>query len=168
MIMRNSLAGLPAYINRDNVEKLVARKMQENNFTGYNCDPFDQSANLVLGAGAQGIQVTIQVGNDADFVLIASEMVVTDATLIAALFGAFTVTISDSTAGRNLSNAPVHALTYFGTGQLPRLWYEPKLFQASSTILLTFNNLIAAAQTIYITLTGYKIFYQREMRSGIA
>lgn len=162
MIMRqNSLSGLPAYINRDNIEKLIANKMKENHFTSYLCDPFDQSITFVLGVSAQGVQNTIQVGNDADFVLISTEMVVTDATFIAALFGAFTVTISDSTAGRAMSNAPVHALTLFGTGQLPRLWYEPKLFQASSTILITTNNLIAAAQTIFMTFTGYKIFYQR-------
>lgn len=163
MITRNHGMGamVDAYINKANIDKLVEKKIRDNGFSGYVCDPFSQSINFVLAISAQGVQQAIQIGNDADFVLLTSEMVVTDATFVAALFGAFTVTITDSTAGRNLSNAPVHALTQFGTGQLPRIWFEPKLFQASSTILLTFNNLVATAQTIFITLDGYKIFYQR-------
>jgi len=69
-----------------------------------------------------------------------------------------TVQITDSGSGRNLMEAPVPISNVFGTGELPFILPQPKLFLARTTITVSVTNLDDANVYIRLSLIGYKVF----------
>lgn len=51
-----------------------------------------------------------------------------------------TMLVTDTGSGRQLMDAEVSLSNFFGTGQIPFIWQQPKTFSARSTISVTINN----------------------------
>jgi len=68
------------------------------------------------------------------------------------------VTLSDSGAGRNLSNSPVAINSLFGTGERPFIWARPKVLDPNSTFVAQVQNLVATAFNVRLAFQGFKIF----------
>lgn len=69
------------------------------------------------------------------------------------------VNITDSGSGRNLMETAIPVPNLFGTGQIPFILPQPKLFLARSTIAITVTNF--SAVTVYnlkLSFIGYKVF----------
>lgn len=73
-------------------------------------------------------------------------------------YAPFTVTLSDSGSGRDLSSAPVSWALQFGTGTWPVVWPTPKILDPNSTFTARIQNLVATAFNIRMAYIGYKIF----------
>jgi len=73
-------------------------------------------------------------------------------------FAPILVTLSDSGAGRNLSNSPVAINSLFGTGERPFVWARPKVLDPNSTFVAQVQNLVATAFNIRLAFQGFKIF----------
>lgn len=73
-------------------------------------------------------------------------------------FAPLLVTLSDSGAGRNLSNSPVAVNSLFGTGERPFLWARPKILDPNSTFVAQVQNLVATAFNVRFAFQGFKIF----------
>lgn len=70
-----------------------------------------------------------------------------------------TVIIQDSGSGRLLMNGPVPLVNIAGTGQLPFILPESRIFQPNSTISIVLNNLSATQyDNVNFSLVGRKIF----------
>lgn len=71
-----------------------------------------------------------------------------------------TVTIKDTTSGRDLMTAAVPIPAMFGTGELPFILPVPKLLPKTSTITVNFANISAAENYSYLALEfhGQKLF----------
>jgi hypothetical protein len=68
------------------------------------------------------------------------------------------VTLTDSGAGRSLSDNPVPIDSWFGTGMRPYHWPIPKILDPVSTFSTTLQNLTATAWHVRLAFHGYKIF----------
>ncbi len=73
-------------------------------------------------------------------------------------FAPILVTLSDSGAGRNLSNSPVAINSLFGTGERPFIWARPKVLDPNSTFVAQVQNLVATAFNVRLAFQGFKIF----------
>jgi len=73
-------------------------------------------------------------------------------------FAPILVTLSDSGAGRNLSNSPVAVNNYFGTAERPFIWARPKVLDPNSTFVAQVQNLVATAFNLRFAFQGFKIF----------
>lgn len=70
-----------------------------------------------------------------------------------------TVTLQDTGSGRYLMNGPVALTAIFGTGQLPFILPEPKIFVARSTLLIAVANYGGTdLVNLYLTFIGTKLF----------
>lgn len=70
-----------------------------------------------------------------------------------------TIQITDSGSGRNLMEAPVPISNIMGTGELPFILPQPKLFLARTTISVSVNNFsTSVAYNLRLSLIGYKVF----------
>jgi hypothetical protein len=114
--------------------------------------PFDYAFSggvVVIGAGQQGLNATVQIDQDSDFEWI---WIVTSST------GRYSVQIQDGSTGRTLSNGPINDVNYAGTAQLPFPLIEPYLLARSGVLRGTFNDQSAAQNTVQLLLRGYKLF----------
>jgi len=69
------------------------------------------------------------------------------------------IVITDTGSGRQLMPAPIPIPSLFGTGQLPFILPNPRLFMRNSTIQVTFTNLDATnAYTVRLAFIGYKVY----------
>lgn len=106
---------------------------------------------------------SISIQNDADFVWTQGSVVVTNAagtTFTSALNVPILSLISDSAAGRNLSDSSTHVSNYFGTAQQPFILSFPKIFRAGGQVSVQLQNLDAAnAFRVFIALHGFKVFF---------
>ncbi len=115
---------------------------------------------IAAGASATG-NVNIQA--DSDFVLQKltyfadiGTAIQTDSSRVIPLL---TVQITDSGSGRNLMESAVPVSNLFGTGQLPFILPQPKLFQSRTTINITIVNFSSATTYgLRLSLVGYKVF----------
>ena len=70
-----------------------------------------------------------------------------------------TILIQDSGSGRLLMNAPVPVSNMAGTGQLPFILPESRIFQPNATVSFTLNNLSTSQyDNVEFTMLGRKIF----------
>lgn len=114
-----------------------------------------------LGASTTSTQ-SVSIQNDADFVWTQGSMVVTDAagtTFTSALNVPILALISDSAAGRQLSDSQVHTSNYFGTAQQPFILSFPKIFRAGGQMSVQLQNLSAGALRVFIAFHGFKVFH---------
>lgn len=112
-----------------------------------------------LPAGA-GLNVQINIQNDSDFLIMATTLTVYSAVGVFVVNPDLTLTILDSSTGRQLQDAPVHVANCTGTAQWPYIWPEPKKAKGGGTLTLTmFNNTAVATYVASLAFHGYKIFY---------
>ena len=115
---------------------------------------------LANGATATG---SINIQADSDFVLqkltyfadIAAA-VQTDSSRVVPLV---TVQITDTGSGRNLMETATPISNIFGTGEIPFILPQPKLFLARSNINITVANFSAGTTyNLRLALIGHKVF----------
>lgn len=115
---------------------------------------------LASGATALG---SINIQADSDFVVqkltyfadIAAAVQTSNTRVIPLV----TVQITDSGSGRNLMEAPLPISNIMGTGELPFILPQPKLFLARTTITVSVTNFSASTTyNLRLSLTGYKVF----------
>lgn len=124
------------------------------------CEAFIYTAifNPLPATGALQQQINIQ--NDSDFLILATTLTVYSAVGIFVVNPDFTLTILDSSTGRQQQDAPVHVANCTGTAQWPYIWPEPKICKGGGTLTLTmFNNTAVATNVASLAFHGYKIFY---------
>lgn len=69
------------------------------------------------------------------------------------------VIIVDTGSGRQLMPAPIPIPSFFGTGELPFILPNPRLFMRNSTIQINFTNLDGVnAWTVRLAFIGYKVY----------
>ncbi|RPH75965.1 hypothetical protein EHM76_00355 [bacterium] len=69
------------------------------------------------------------------------------------------IVITDTGSGRQLMPAPIPIPSLFGTGQLPFILPNPRLFMRNSTISIQFTNLDATnAYSVRLAFIGYKVY----------
>lgn len=71
-----------------------------------------------------------------------------------------TILITDTATGRQLSNVALPVANSFGSGQLPFILPQPKVFQARSSVQVTVVNIDGATTytSIYLSFIGTKLF----------
>jgi hypothetical protein len=70
-----------------------------------------------------------------------------------------TIQIQDTGSGRYLMNGPVALTDIYGTGELPFILPEDKIFVARSTIFVTVSNYSSdGIVNLYLTFIGTKLF----------
>jgi hypothetical protein len=115
---------------------------------------------IANGATASG---NINIQADSDFVVqkltyfadIAAA-VQTDSSRVIPLVS---VLVTDTGSGRNLMESALPISNLFGTGEIPFILPQPKMFLARSTITVTLANFSAATTyNIRLSFIGYKIF----------
>lgn len=122
-----------------------------------------QASFATLAAGASA-STSITVQSEADFLLQKltysadiSAAAQTDSSRVIPLI---TVLITDSGTKRQLMNAAVPIPSMFGTGEIPFLLPQPKLFKARSSILIQVTNYAAATTyNLYLSFIGTDIYY---------
>lgn len=72
-----------------------------------------------------------------------------------------TVLITDSGAGRQLMNSAVPILSLFGTGQIPFILPQQRIFRSQSVVTVQLTSYVAAGTTYNIRLSfiGMKAFW---------
>ena len=69
------------------------------------------------------------------------------------------VQITDTGSGRQLMQNPIPIPSIFGSGELPFILPNPRLFMRNSTLQVAFTSFEAAATpTIRLSFVGYKIY----------
>lgn len=115
---------------------------------------------IANGATASG---NINIQADSDFVVqkltyfadIAAA-VQTDSSRVIPLVS---VLVTDTGSGRNLMESALPISNLFGTGEIPFILPQPKMFLARSTITVTLANFSAATTyNVRLSFIGYKIF----------
>lgn len=125
---------------------------------------------LALAANAS-VTDTIQIEADSNFVLqkLAYHAPAPSGTSLAAnalglveaqrIIPNVAITITDTGSGRQLMPAPIPIPSLFGTGQLPFILPNPRLFMRNSTIQVTFTNLDGTnTYTVRLAFIGFKIY----------
>lgn len=105
---------------------------------------------------------SVSIQNDADFVWTQGCVTVTDAagtSFTNALNIPILALISDSAAGRQLSDSQTHVSNQFGTAQNPFVLSFPKIFRAGGQMSLQLQNLAAGALRVFVSFHGFKVFF---------
>lgn len=114
-----------------------------------------------LASGATDV-ASFNVDKDSDFLWTKATYWATDGTGVTSatrLIPGVTITIKDTTSGRDIMTAPVPIPAMFGTGELPFILPVPKLLPATSTITVNFASLDDANYSyIGLFFHGPKLF----------
>lgn len=119
--------------------------------------PFDYPFNAVIAAGFGTTTVTLTIDQDSDFEHIF---------WVANGSGLFNVQISDTSTGRKLSNVPINGENFAGTAQNPFPLIEPYIWARSASVSAVFVDRSGNANTIQLTMKGYKLFPQNAPQQG--
>lgn len=112
--------------------------------------PFDYAfPSAVLTANQQGLQDPLVFDFDADFEQVW---------WVANSTGLYSVQITDRSANRQLSNAPVNGENFAGTAQVPFPLVEPYVWARASAALGVFNDRSGAGNTVQLVMRGFKLF----------
>ena len=117
-------------------------------------------SSLASGATSTG---TINIQADSDFVLqkftYFADLAAAAQTDSGRVIPLATVLITDSGSGRNLMESALPISNIFGTGDLPFILPQPKLFLARTTITVVLTNFSASSTyNIRLSFIGYKVF----------
>lgn len=140
----------------------------DDNFRSYedpkrNRDFFVYEAQTVaLGTGANAVD-QIQIQADADFILqkLAYQADIAGATqtISSRVVPNVLVQLTDTGSNRQLFQQPVPIPSIFGTGELPFILPNPRLFMKTSVIQIDFTSFEAAVTpTIRLAFIGYKFY----------
>ncbi len=117
-------------------------------------------AAIAVGANANAV---INIEADADFIL-QKLTFYADIAGAAQLSGTriipnVEIQITDTGSGRQLMSNPVPVPAIFGTGELPFILPNPRLFRKNSTIQIAFTSFEAAiTPDVFLAFIGYKIY----------
>lgn len=114
-------------------------------------------SNAVLTALQVGVPVSPQFDADADFEWIET---------VSTQTGIYSVQLTDTSTGRQLSTSAVNSLNFAGTAQLPHVLIEPYIIPRASVIKAVFNDLSNAGNTVQLVLRGYKLFPRNNPAQG--
>jgi len=116
-----------------------------------------------LAAAAANVPANIQIGADADFLILNQTWFAN--TLNAAMTAAsqpvpnISVIISDTASAQQMSDVAVPIGSIFGTGRQPYILPVPKLIAASAMMTTMVNNFDAAAgYNLWLNFNGLKIY----------
>lgn len=115
---------------------------------------------LASGTTATG---AINIQADSDFVLqkltYFADIAAASQTDSSRIVPLASVQITDTGSGRNLMESAAPISNVFGTGEIPFILPQPKLFLARSTITITVANFHASATyNIRLSFIGHKVF----------
>jgi len=121
-----------------------------------------EAQTLILAVGGAANDV-INIEADSDFILqkLSYEA---DLAGVAQTHGArivpnVTVQLIDTGSGRQLMQNPVPIPSIFGSGELPFILPNPRLFMRNSTIQVAFASFeVAATPSIRLAFIGYKMY----------
>ena len=121
-----------------------------------------ESESLLLAAGGSSAD-TIAIEADSDFILqkltylaTVADAQTTDATRI---IPNVLIQITDTGSGRQLMQNPIGVSEFFGTGKLPFILPNPRLFMRNSTIQIAYTSFEAAVvNDVRLAFIGYKIY----------
>lgn len=115
-----------------------------------------------LSSAAPTANGVINIDADADFYLIAltyqADIAAAALTESANLIPLINLLITDTAAGKALSNNPVPLPAFMGDGKRPYRLIRPRKFAAAATIQLAYTSYVAAGTTYNVTTVfhGYK------------
>jgi len=122
---------------------------------------YEEDFSAIASGSSQTGSINIQA--DSDFVVqkltffsdIAGA-VQTDSTRVIPLIS---LQITDTGSGRNLMESAIPVSNLFGTGQIPFILPQPKLFLARSSVTITVDNFSdSTTYNLRLSLIGYKVF----------
>ena len=122
-----------------------------------------EAETVLIAVGALTNDV-INIEADSDFILqkltyqadVGSGAAQTDATRV---IPNVLLQITDTGSGRQLMQNPIPIPSFFGTGRVPFILPNPRLFMRNSTIALAFTSFEAAiTPTVRLAFIGYKIY----------
>lgn len=117
-------------------------------------------AALAFGASATQ-NITVQA--DSDFILqkltYQADIAAGNVTDSSRIIPLVTVLITDSGSGRQIMDRAIPVATFFGTGNLPFILPNPKVFKARANITIQATNYSAGTTyNLYLSLIGIKTF----------
>ena len=115
---------------------------------------------IAVGANANDI---INIEADADFILqkltFWADIAGAAQTAATRVLPNVSVQITDTGSGRQLMSNPIPIPAIFGSGELPFILPNPRLFRRNSTIQIAFTSFEAAiTPDILLCFIGYKIY----------
>lgn len=146
-------------------------EVENNQFLQRRRDLYVYEAQALALAASASVTDTIQIEADSSFILqkLAFHNLAPAGTVLAAsalglvdgqrIITPVTVIITDTGSGRQLMPTGIPIPSLFGTGQLPFILPNPRLFMRNSTISVQFTNLDATnAYTVRLAFIGYKVY----------
>lgn len=121
-----------------------------------------ESETVAIAVGAS-TNDTISIEADSDFILqkLTYQADIAGATQLdgTRLLPNVSLQITDTGSGRQLMQNPIPIPSFFGTGQLPFILPNPRLFMRNSTIQIAFTSFEAAiTPTVRLAFIGYKVY----------
>lgn len=117
-----------------------------------------------IASGASSTN-TINIQADSNFrwekatYIAADATALTELTISTRIWPLATIMITDTGSGRQLMDSAVPIPNLFGTGEIPFILQQPKIFSARSTITLTITNFdTALALQLRLAFIGTKQF----------
>lgn len=115
---------------------------------------------LALAAGANATD-TINIESDSNFILqkltAFADLAAAAQTESTRVIPLVSVQLTDTGSGRNLMSNPIPIPSLFGTGALPFVLQNPRIFMRNTTIQVVFTNFSAAtAYNVRLAFSGYK------------
>ena len=117
--------------------------------------------NLTAAGTANATQsLPVQIQSDSDFIIQSLLRVATDAATGRTFFDRVPVTVllTDTGAGRTLSDGPVHIEAYMGDAQNPGWAPFPKRMGAASSLNVQATNIGNVALNLRLYFAGFKVF----------
>ena len=119
-----------------------------------------EAATLAPGASET---ISIPVQADADFILRKmthfADIALADQTADSRVLPLVTVQITDTGSGRQLMDSPVPISAIFGSGEMPHILSNPRLWRANSNIGITLTNYSSATTyNVGLFFVGEKLY----------
>jgi hypothetical protein len=122
-----------------------------------------EAETLAIGVGVS-TNDTIAIEADSDFILQklcyqADDGTGATYTDSSRIIPNVSIQITDTGSGRQLMQNPIPVSSFFGTGQLPFILPNPRLFMRNSTIQIAFTSFEAAiTPSVRLAFIGYKVY----------
>lgn len=121
-----------------------------------------EAETLAIAVGAS-TNDTINIEADSDFILQKLTYQADNAGIAqtdsSRVIPNVSVQITDTGSGRQLMQDFIPVSSFFGTGQLPFILPNPRLFMRNSTIQIAFTSFeVAATPNVRLAFIGYKVY----------
>jgi hypothetical protein len=121
-------------------------------------------------AASSSLELQLQVGSAGDFLVLGQNLVAKQSSSLVAS-PELLVNLVSGGSDRQILNQPTHVGNIFGNyngTKVPAAAPFPKLLQANSILSVTLTNLTATKfDYIYMTFTGFRIYYQGGTRQQV-